>query len=456
MLNAPRWDWGSSTLLGPQGPLCQHLEWVSLRCDHTLSLLWEHFWWPGMTNQMQQSIKLCAHCLQHEGNLSKAPLHPIVATAPMDLLHVDFTSIETTLELNRLPKVTNVLVFQDHFTKHVMAYVTPTQVPKTVAKFLYQGYISIFGALARLLSDWGANIMSSITDEMCKLLCMKKLQTMPYHPQMNGLMERSHQTILQMIGKLWEDKKADWPGHLAEIVHGYNATKSAVMGYSPHYLMFGCRPRLLVNFYFPTFRSTEVLRRGACAKCVDKYMTTLWNQLRAALQEAQIQSMAEAQWQKWYYNWKIGAMDLKPDNLVLVKTDTFQWKRKIKDRWEDKLHEVVLQIATDVPSYKVTDQWGQSCILHHNQLLLIMSQAGVPLSMGVHQVWDRCTSPTQVKPTPRGSDSETTPQEDGGLTSTQHQARKTSQGWINGKLWLLPWMSARVSTEDGLRLPGNV
>ena len=30
-------------------------------CDHTLSLLWEHFWWPGMTNQMWQSIKSCMH-----------------------------------------------------------------------------------------------------------------------------------------------------------------------------------------------------------------------------------------------------------------------------------------------------------------------------------------------------------------------------------------------------------
>ena len=29
-------------------------------CDCTLSLLWEHFWWPGMANQMQQSIKSCA------------------------------------------------------------------------------------------------------------------------------------------------------------------------------------------------------------------------------------------------------------------------------------------------------------------------------------------------------------------------------------------------------------
>ena len=93
--------------------------------DHTLPLLWGHFWWLGMANQMQQSIKSCMHCLQHEGNLSKAPLCPIVATAPMDLLHVDFTSIEMTLELNRLPKVANVLVFQDHFIKHIMAYVTP-------------------------------------------------------------------------------------------------------------------------------------------------------------------------------------------------------------------------------------------------------------------------------------------------------------------------------------------
>ena len=132
-----------------------------------------------MTNQMQQSIKTCMHCLQHEGGLSEALLHPIVATTPLDLLHVEFTSIETTLELNKSPKVTNILVFQDHFTKHALAYVTPDQTAKTIAKFLYQAYISIFGALARLLSDRGANFMSSVIDEMCKILGVKKLWTMP-------------------------------------------------------------------------------------------------------------------------------------------------------------------------------------------------------------------------------------------------------------------------------------
>ena len=75
----------------------------------------------------------------------------------MDLLHFDFTSIETTMELDESPRIANVLVFQDHFTKYVLVYVTPNQTAKTVAKFLYGGYISIFGALARLLSDRGTS-----------------------------------------------------------------------------------------------------------------------------------------------------------------------------------------------------------------------------------------------------------------------------------------------------------
>ena len=61
-------------------------------CDHTLSLLQEHFCWLGMISQMQQSIKSCSHSLQHEGNLPKVPLHLIVATTPLDLLYVDLSA----------------------------------------------------------------------------------------------------------------------------------------------------------------------------------------------------------------------------------------------------------------------------------------------------------------------------------------------------------------------------
>ena len=123
-----------------------------------------------MAKQMRQVIKACRPCLQYEGGTLKAPLCSIVATVPLDLLHVDFTSIETMMELDKSPQVANVLVFQDHFTKHVLAYVTPDQSVKTFAKFLYGGYISIFGAPARLLSDRGTSFTSSIIEELCKIL----------------------------------------------------------------------------------------------------------------------------------------------------------------------------------------------------------------------------------------------------------------------------------------------
>ena len=122
---------------------------------------------------MRQVIQACRHCLQYEGGSPKAPLCPIVATSPLDLLHIDFTNIDTKMELNQSPRVTNVLVFQDHFTKHVLAYMTPDQTGKTIAKFLYGGYISIFGALAGLLSDRGTSFTSSIIEELCKILAVQ-------------------------------------------------------------------------------------------------------------------------------------------------------------------------------------------------------------------------------------------------------------------------------------------
>ena len=113
-------------------------------------------------------------------------------------------------------------------------------------------------------------------------------------PPTNWLVERSHQAIMCMIWKLGEDKKVDWPSHLAEIVHAYNATQSTVTGYSPHYLMFGQRPRLLVEFVLPIIGSNEAPMREASTKHGDKYIASVQDRLRTALWKAQVQSMAEA------------------------------------------------------------------------------------------------------------------------------------------------------------------
>ena len=58
--------------------------------------------------------------------------------------------------------------------------------------------------------------------------------------------------------------------------------------------MFGCRPRLLVNFVFPTIGSNEIPTREASAKHVDVYLTSVWDRLRTTLWEAQAQLVVEA------------------------------------------------------------------------------------------------------------------------------------------------------------------
>ena len=196
--------------------------------------------------------------------------------------------------------------------------------------------------------------------------------------------------------------------------------------------------------------------REASTKCVDVYIASVWDRLRTALQEALAQSMAEACRQKQYYDRKIGAVNLKSGNLVLVMVDAFKGKRKIKDRWEKETWEVVCQLVTDVPSYKVMNQPRRSRVLHGNWLLLVASEIGIPLYMGSHHTWDRCTSPIPCKTTSARGERKWVPQEESGKAVTQQPTSKAFLGWKNGKLWLLQWMSTRASTEDRWRSPNDL
>ena len=76
--------------------------------------------------------------------------------------------------------------------------------------------------------------------------------------------------------------------------------------------MFGRQPRLLVDFVFPTVGSSEAPMREASARKVNTYVASVRDQLRSTLREAQAQSTAEAHRQKWYYDRKVGAVNLKP------------------------------------------------------------------------------------------------------------------------------------------------
>ena len=118
-----------------------------------LYLLQDWIWWPSMVMQMQKAVSNFEQCIQHRGTNAKAAMQPIIATLPLALLHIDFMSIGMTMKLDKPPNAVNILVFCSHFIKHVMVYMTPNQTAKTVAKFLWQGYILIFQAPAKHMGD---------------------------------------------------------------------------------------------------------------------------------------------------------------------------------------------------------------------------------------------------------------------------------------------------------------
>ena len=223
---------------------------------HSAALMQECFWWPGMTRDLRNHIKKCSRCRKYEAAPPVAPMKPLACSGPGELLHVDFTSIEETVPLKEDPVICNVLVLQDHFSKYVVAYVVKDQTARTAAETLRIGYFGLFGAPAYLVSDQGKAFTGHVITHLCELYGVQKLRTSPYHAQTNGQVERMNQMIIRMIGKLEEDRKACWSEHLPELLMAYNATRSAVTGYSPYYLLFGRRPRIPVDYLFPTLRDS--------------------------------------------------------------------------------------------------------------------------------------------------------------------------------------------------------
>ena len=216
------------------------------------TLMQEHFWWPGMTQDLRNHIKKCGHCRKYEAAPPVVPMKPLTCSGPGELLHVDFTSIEETVPLKEEPVIQNVLVLQDHFSKYIVVYVVKDQTARTAAETLRNGYFGLFSAPAYLISDQEKAFMGHIITHLCDLYGVQKLRTLPYHAQTNGQVEHMNQTIICMIGKLEEDKKACWSKHLPELLLAYNAICSTVTRYSPYYLLFGRRSRIPVDYLFPT------------------------------------------------------------------------------------------------------------------------------------------------------------------------------------------------------------
>ena len=112
-----------------------------------------------MMDDCHTLVQVCQCCMTFQDRVVKALLCPIQVYAPLELVHVDFTSIEMTMELNQPLSIKNMLVLMDYFTRYMMAFITKDQKAKTIMCILYECFVSVFSMPAKLLSDHGGNFM---------------------------------------------------------------------------------------------------------------------------------------------------------------------------------------------------------------------------------------------------------------------------------------------------------
>ena len=159
-----------------------------------------------------------------------------------------------------------------------------------------------------------------------------------------------------------------------------------------------------------------------------------------------------------YYDRKAGAVALLPGDVVMVRTDGFVGKRKVKDHWEDGGFIVETQLE-GWPVYKVkcptsdARQKPKYQILHRNRLLLVTDENASSIP-----------GQAQAKATPIVSNATLEAFLEGtGLLEkllpslvTRQGGDMTSRVWLNGEFRMKPWTQTVLeATQSPLDLIGD-
>ena len=331
--------------------------------DRTISLVTDRFFWPGMRQDVENWVKECRRCIcRKSGTNTRAPLVNISTTYPLELVCIDYLTLEPSKG-----GIENVLVVTDHFTRFAMAIPTKNQTAKTTTEAFYNNFILKYGIPTRLHSDQGANFESEIVKELCKLTGMEKSRTTCYHPMSNGMTERFNRTLMGMLGTLETEKKGEWTKHIGSLVYAYNATKHDSTGYSPFELMFGRQARLPLDMVFGT-----QIEEGTSD--LTEYGKELHERLKTAYDKVNHNADQARSKQKAQFDKKARAGKLEIGDDVLVKILAHSGRHKLSDRYEEESYRVIKQPNKNIPVFVVRNENGVEKTLHRNHLLPLESR----------------------------------------------------------------------------------
>ena len=137
--------------------------------DRTLDLLRDRFYWPHMMEEAKEYVSSCRRCQMARGKQQLAPLQPYHADTPMELVHMDYLTIEHGKTGNDV----QILIITDHYSRFAQAVETPTK-PHSLQHKLPTTTSSVsMDSLRRL---------SQIKEPILRVICFRTCVKLPTSP----------------------------------------------------------------------------------------------------------------------------------------------------------------------------------------------------------------------------------------------------------------------------------
>ena len=131
----------------------------------------------------------------------------------------------------------------DHATRLSAGAIIRNKKPTTVIKELFRVWISIYGTPEKLLTDNGGEFNNSEMRDLCERLNIRVKTTAAESAWSNGLVERHHAVIADMIAKIMADINCTLEFALMWSLCAKNSLMN-VNGFSPYQLVFSRNPSL--------------------------------------------------------------------------------------------------------------------------------------------------------------------------------------------------------------------
>ena len=197
-------------------------------------------WWPGITREIENAVKGCCECQQHQSRPPVAPLHPWAwPTRPWARLHIDYAgSIKGQM----------VLIIIDAHFKYIEAMPTSGSTSQVVIEKL-RTLVLRFGLPKTIVSDNGTCFTSEEFRQFLKRNGVARILSAPYHPSSNGLAERAVQVVKRGLRKV---TKGSLSNRLATVLFTYRLAPQSMTELSPSELLLGRPPRTRLDLLIKT------------------------------------------------------------------------------------------------------------------------------------------------------------------------------------------------------------